>query len=217
MSALDSTPSTSASMPALNHSNPSMSLILDHAIYLKLKQNKKAKVAELNELTKAVGGILDGSHTGYCVICWVWKKKRQPKTPTHQYFISCKSPEDRFVHHAIGWIDMKRGFQFKRFQYCWTCGLPQGDFTLSTHPSFKPGVKMNCPFDDVVALLIWYIINTEDVWKKACSAFPALKSTMYLNDIRKWLVKEDQPYLFYNGLELVIWYWITYKKELIDT
>jgi Helicase conserved C-terminal domain len=216
ISLLSSTPSSS-SMPTTAHSVSSASLLLDHAIYLNLKENKKGKVAELTELTKVVGGILDGNNTGYCVICWVWKKKRQQKTPDHQYFISCKSEEDRFVHHAIGWIDMKRGFRFAKYQYCWTCGLPQGEYTPATHPCFKPGVVMNCPFDDVVALLIWHIINTVDVWKRACSAFKALRSTMHLADIKKWLMVVDGPHLFYNGLELVVWFWVTYKKDYINT
>ena len=110
---------------------------------------------------------------------------------------------------------MKRGFRYEKIRYCWTCGLPQGEFGLSTHPSFKPGVAMKCPFDDLVALLIWYIINTEDIWKKACLAFPPLKTTMNLNGIKEWLMKEEQPHLFYNGLELIIWYWVTYKKDML--
>lgn len=206
-----STPSSSSSV------HPSTSVLLDHAIYLKLKKNKKGKVAELIELTKAVGGILDNNQTGYCVICWVWKKKRMQKTSDHRPFIDCKSREDSFVHHAIGWIEMKKEFKFERYQYCWRCGLPQGEFALPTHPNFKPGLKMNCPFDDLVILLIWFIINTEDMWGKACSAFPTLRSTMHLSDIKDWLIKEEQPQLFYNGLELVIWFWVTYKKDYINT
>ena len=188
---------------------------MDHAIYLKLQKDKKAKVAELTALTKAVGEILDGSQTGYCVICWVWKGVRKIKTTDHQYFIHCKSMEDRFVHHAIGWINLKRKFQFVKFKYCWTCGLPQGEFAPSTHPTFKAGEILKCPFDDLVALLIWYIINTEDVWNRACSVFPGLKSTMSLDNITKWLNIEEHPSQFYNGLELVIWYWVTYKESLL--
>jgi hypothetical protein len=198
------------------HPNLSTSLLLDHAIYLKLKRDKRAKVIELTELTKAVGGILDGNQTGYCVICWVWKNKLHIKTPDHQYFIHCKSKEDGFVKHAIGWIQLKRQFQFEKFKYCWKCGLPQGEFNPATHPSFKSGVILTCPFDDLVALLMWFIIHTDDVWKKACSAFPEIKETMSLDEITKWLKKEEQPHLFYNGLEMVIWYWTTYKESLVN-
>jgi hypothetical protein len=59
---------------------PSMSLHLDHALYLRIVQDKKAKVAELSAMTRAIGGILDGSNTGYCVIFWAWKNKWQHTT-----------------------------------------------------------------------------------------------------------------------------------------
>ena len=196
---------------------PSMSLCLDQAIYLRLQQDKKAKTAELSAMTKALGGILDGSHNGYCVICWAWKNKWVLKTSNHQYFISCKTQEDRFVRHAIGWIQLKHQLWFEQYQYCWKCGLPQGDFTPVTHPIFKPGTLLECPFDDLVALLIRHIIHTEDVWKKACSAFIGLREKMSLADITDWVKKEEHPHLFYNGLELVIWYWINYKKNSINS
>ena len=195
------------------HTRPSMSLLVDQAIYLKLKQDKVAKVAELTALTKAIGGISDGSHTRYCVICWVWKSKRQIKTPAHQYFVSCMSKEDRFVSHALGWITFKKRFRFEQYRYCYKCGLPQGDFTPSTHPTFKAGTHINCPFDDLVVLLIWFIIHTEDIWRKACSVFSGITATMSLENITKWIIAVEQPHLFYNGLELVIWYWTLYKKR----
>lgn len=198
-------------------SSSSTSLLLDRAIYLKLHQDKRAKVAELTALTKAVGGVLEGNQTGYCVICWVWKNRRTIKTPEHRYFINCKSVEDRFVDHGFGWIDMKRKFRFQKFKYCWKCGLPQGNFTPSTHPTFKPGSVLECPFDDLVALLIWYIINTDIIWKRACSVFPGITTTMSLDGIIKWLMTEEHPCQFYNGLELVIWYWVTYKDSLLNT
>lgn len=202
-------------IPSVSTITTSTSLRLDQAIYIKLKQDRMGKVAELTALTKAVGGITDGKHTTYCVICWVWKNKWIEKTPAHQYFISCKSNEDRFVHHALGWIKMKKEFQFEKYKYCWKCGLPQGEFIPSTHPTFKSGIILKCPFDDLVALLIWYIINTEDIWKRACSAFTGIKKNMSLEGIITWLKAEEQPHLFYNGLELVIWFWVTNKDGLL--
>ena len=108
---------------------------------------------------------------------------------------------------------MKKELQFDLYKYCWSCGLPQGDCTPVTHPIFKPGVIVDCPFDDLAALLIWHIIHTDDIWKKACSTFIGIKKDMPLANIVKWLKKEAQPHLFYNGLELVIWWWITYKNN----
>jgi hypothetical protein len=213
-SSLPQSSTVSVMHSSATRSRPSASLLLDQAIYLKLKQDKIAKVAELTALTKSVGGIRDGNQTGYCVICWIWKNNRQIKAPNHQYFVSCMSREDRFVPHALGWIKLKKVFRFQRFRYCWKCGLPQGEFTPSTHPTFKAGTHLKCPFDDLVVLMVWYIIHTEDVWKRACSVFSGIQSTMSLENITKWLILEEQPHLFYNGLELVIWYWLSYKDEL---
>jgi hypothetical protein len=47
-----------------------MSLQLDHALYLQMQQDKQCKIAELTAMTKALGGIQDGSNTGICFICW---------------------------------------------------------------------------------------------------------------------------------------------------
>lgn len=211
------TPLSSSSHPQTsNTGSPSTSLLIDQAIYFKLKEDKKGKVAELTQLTKAVGGIQDGSQTGYCIICLVWKKKWTKKTPGHQFFVGCMSKDDGYVHHALGWIELKRKFRFQKYCYCWKCGLPQGDFIPATHPTFKAGVGLKCPFEDLIVVLIWYIINTEEIWVKACSVFTGVTKNMSLEGIMKWLVAEEQPHLFYNGLELVIWFWITYKAPLLD-
>lgn len=213
---LDSTAKRLTGSSIINpDTSPSTSLLLDQAIYLKLKRDKLAKVAELTAMTKAVGGILDGNPKGYCVICWVWKHKWHIKTPDHQYFIGCMTKEDGYVRHAIGWIQLKKEFRFEKYKYCWKCGLPQGEFSLATHPKFKSGTVMKCPFDDMIALLMWHIINTEEIWDKACTVFSGLKQKMNLTEVTKWLKAEEQPHLFYNGLELVIWYWVTYKDILL--
>lgn len=237
MSMLDATPTSSSITPTTSTSSsitlgsstsssftlassiskirPSASLLLDQAIYLKLKGDKMAKVLELTALTKAVSGIQDGTHVTYCVICWVWKNRRQEKTPGHQYFISCMSRDDGFLRHGFGWIQLKKQFLYEKYQYCWKCGLPQGEFSLTTHPVFRPRTILICPFNDLIVLLIWHIIHTEEIWKRACNSFSGIEHNSSLEEITKWLIKEQQPHLFYNGLELVIWFWISYKDTLL--
>ena len=137
----------------------------------------------LSVMTKGLGGIFHGNLTGYCVICWAWKHKWVPKPPSHKYFISCKTKEDGFVKHGIGWIDMKHKLKFEQFQYCWKCGLPQGDLTPVTHPTFKPGGVLDCPSDNLVVFLIWHVIHMEDVWMRACSTFNGLSKHMPLTSL----------------------------------
>jgi hypothetical protein len=195
---------------------PSISLQLDHALYNQSIQTKKAKVAELTLMTQLIqGGFNEATAGGYCIICWAWKNKFIKKTPEHIFFIACKEKEDRYVNHGVGWIDnLKRKFGFRKYQYCWTCGLPQGEFIPATHPPFKKGSIMQCPFEDLVAVILWFIIHDEDMWMKACKAFPALKPHMPVEEIADWMKKEE-PHLFYNGLEMVIWFWLTIKKPSI--
>lgn len=195
--------------------HPSMSLQLDHAIYEQLIKDKRAKATELTAMTKLLwGGFSSMQPTGYCVICWAWKNKFVTKTASHQYFISCKTREDHFVPHAVGWIDsLKRQLDFAKYRYCWSCGLPQGEYMPATHPPFKKGIKMECPFEDIIAVLIWHIIHDENAWRRACHAFGGLQQKMKMKEIVVWLNKEEQPHLFYNGLELVIWFWITIKNK----
>ena len=214
LSSLDSTPTTLSLSASTSQLLPSASLLLDQAIYLKMKGDKMGKVSELTAMTKSLGGMQDGSNMSYCVICWAWKHKHQPKTPDHQYFTSCMTRGDGFVRHGYGWIEFKKKLQLQKYHYCWKCGLPQGRFAPATHPIFKKGTALICPFNDLVALLIWHIIHTEEIWNKACASFTGIEPNMSLENIIKWLNKEEQPHLFYNGLELVIWFWITYKNIL---
>jgi hypothetical protein len=185
---------------------PPLSVELDHARYNCLIADKRGKVAELSAMTKLL--------RGYCFVCWAWKGRWTTMTPQHKVFISCKDRSDGYIKHGVGYIrDLKSKFVFERYQNCYTCGLPQGDFTPSTHPSFKPNYNPPCPFEDFVAVLLWFIIHDPEIWRRACvTFFPALKVKMPLDAIVKWFNRVEAPQLFYNGLEVVIWYWLTYKK-----
>ena len=192
----------------------SMALHMDHSHYSSLISDKKAKVVELTEMTKIIQGptaVIDSMIN--CVICWAWKDKFVRKTKQHSYFLSCRSKSDHFIGHAIGWIDQcKKQLKIERYKYCHQCGLPQGDFMPSTHPSFKKGESMRCPFDDLVAVLLWHIIHDESILRKVKDAFPALESISGSKAIVQWMAKEESPTKFYNGLEVVVWYWLTFKK-----
>lgn len=192
----------------------SMALHMDHSHYMRLILDKKSKVEELTNMTKVLldtSSVIDGML--FCPICWAWKGRLVKKTPKHSYFFSCKSKSDHFVSHAFGWIDQcKKILKIATFKYCHQCGLPQGDLMPSTHATFKRGETMRCVFDDLVAVLVWYIIHDENVLRKACEEFPALKEIRGAKAKVEWMTREDDPTKFYNGLEVVIWFWLTYKK-----
>ncbi|KAG6834775.1 hypothetical protein H0H93_007508 [Arthromyces matolae] len=200
-------------LPTSNIPIPSVAIQLDTARYTVLKKSKIGKVKELSAMTNMLQGHANIGNHCYCFICWAWKDSLIVKSASHTFFIHCKSKEDGYIKHGFGWVDLKKRIQFPKYKYCFRCGLPQGEFAPNSHPTFKAGEKNSCPFDDLVVVLCWYIINTPVIWHAACNTFSAITVTTPLNDIAKWLGKEESPQCFYNGLELVLWYWVTYKKD----
>ncbi|KAG6875527.1 hypothetical protein C0992_003478, partial [Termitomyces sp. T32_za158] len=98
-------------IPTCQSTSSSIGICLDHARYQALTNNKLGKVKELTSMTKMLAGYAGGAHKCYCFICWAWKDKLIPKTADHQFFLQCKSIEDKFVAHGFGWMDqLKKKF-----------------------------------------------------------------------------------------------------------
>ena len=102
---------------------------------------------------------------------------------------------------------MKKQFWFPNYEYCFMCGLPQGKYLSSAHPEFVTGQKMICPLEDFVAVLTWFVFMDPPTYKKACSAFTALRAGMMVEEFTKWAKIKADGHSFYNALELVIWLW----------
>jgi hypothetical protein len=179
---------------------PSMSIQLDNAYYHNHVATKLAKSQDIDQMT---------SHLlGKCFICWAWKDRMITKKPEHQYFIGCKDNTDKFLDYGVGWMAFKKLYKLGGYLYCWKCGLPQGQFLPSSHPSFQQGQKMQCPLDDLVVTLLWFIRHDRPLWVTACQAFPSLGLYMTLKEFAGWIGNESGSDGFYNGLELVRWYWL---------
>jgi len=115
---------------------------------------------------------------------------------------------------STAWMDLKKNIKLTPFEYCYRCGLPQGEFLPIGHPAFERGrARVLCPFEDFVALICWFIFTNPSIYTKAKEAFPELRKVreMQVEDFSKWInIINDLS--FYNGLELVLWYWNNYKK-----
>jgi hypothetical protein len=96
------------------------------------------------------------------------------KTPKHQYFIGCRDDTDKFLDHGVGWMAFKKLYKLGGYLYCWKCGLPQGEFLPSSHPLFRKGQKMQCPLDDLVVTLLWFIRHDKPLWVIAFFVEPFL-------------------------------------------
>jgi hypothetical protein len=189
-------------------SMPSLSVLLDVAT-LQLQRHNKYDKSRL--LSHMVSFLLQK-----CVICWALRKALVQKTSKHQPFIQCREGGCGFVEHAIGWIAFKKKLEFKRYKYCYYCGTPQeSGYQPTAHPIFKPGEKINCPMEDFAVLLIWHIRHDKLMWAKAVKQFWAQGLSFSVNnsDFAKWCSIGDNDNCFNNGIELVIWFWLTKSSE----
>jgi hypothetical protein len=182
------------------NSTPSMSVQIDVQFYHQQCATKKEKARHIDYMM---------SHLcGHCIVCWAWKGKLVNMTSNHRTFTSCKDKQDGFLPHALGWIAFKKTYKLTRLQYCWTCGLPQGEFTPLLHPQFQKGIQMHCPIQDVVVLILWCIRHDPATWLSAIQRFPRLTECLSMQEFATWIAVESGADGFYNGLELVCWFWL---------
>lgn len=145
---------------------------------------------------------------GFCYVCWAKKDELITKTLDHKFFIHCRQSQDpRFVDNATGWWGLKKMIRLPNYEYCFLCGLPQGKYLPLAHPPFVTGQKMACPFEDIVAVLTWFVFMDPLTYEKACTNFSGLRSKMTVEEFGKWGKGISDGSCFYNALELVIWLW----------
>jgi hypothetical protein len=193
---------TMRSLPSGTGNAPSMSVLLDVATLRSKKAIKEAKAQMLNSMVATLHGS--------CVICWAWKGKVVTKTAGHTPFIHCRDPGEQWNEDGYGWIDFKKKVKLMKYKYCYYCGTPQqAPFRASHHPPFEKGKPMDCPIQDFVILLIWYIRHHQSAWTRAVAAFQerGLLFAASLADFAQWCTSGESDDSFYNGLELIIWYW----------
>lgn len=182
---------------------PSMSVSLDVAALQLQRRQKYDKGRILSHMASFL--------LGKCVICWASRNLLTPIMPRHQPFIHCREQQQGFLDHALGWIAFKKKLHLPKYKYCYRCGTSQEtQYQPTVHPIFKPGERMECPIEDFVVLLIWYIRHDKVIWSKAVEAFRATGLSFSLNNIcfAQWCSSGDNDGSFYNGLELVMWLWV---------
>jgi hypothetical protein len=199
------TTSTSITIPSNN--KPTMGVEIEAAIYNSQVARKKRRVPMITEMTRYL--------YGKCFVCWARSgNPNVPKTEDHNFFFSCRFPNERFITNGGGWMALKKRIHFKvPYSHCFKCGLPQGEFMPPTHPEFEPKKKVACPFEDFVAVLAWAVFMDEKLLTEASKMFKGLKPKMKTEDFYTWANKEDEPEYFYNALELVLWLWAYRQRK----
>jgi Helicase conserved C-terminal domain len=179
---------------------PSMPVLMAVSHYHQQIRSKKDKAALLSRYARLL--------LGKCFICWA---SRQGFRPTHRdLFVACHSGGARvFNDHMVGWMDFKKLIKFPKYKYCFRCGLPQErEFCPTAHPDLGSGDKgkKHCPLEDFAVLLIWFIRHDQEWWPRAVTVFPGLEFQMGVDTFGRWAAAGESLSSFYNGLELVLWF-----------
>jgi hypothetical protein len=175
--------------------NPSMSVAMDHAQH-------EQRLARRSSKAQVIAALADKT-ANCCLICDLVFNK--PGIPRHHPFSQCylanyQSP----TAVSAGWMRLKKSMKItSAYTYCYRCGLPQGADKPRCHPEVRKG--MVCPVDDMVALMVWYIVIDPDLSAKARKVFPDMPKTRAPEEWGAWATKGETVENFYNGLEMACW------------
>ena len=188
---------------------PSMQIERQVAYYHATQSSKEAKSKMLNAFTSKLLGM--------CPLCWAYQGLLVPRHKDRMW-IQCRGP------HGHGFMTMgvdrpfKKKIKFERYKFCWKCHLPQGDFMPPSHPDLSSGKKgtKDCPHEDFVVLLVIFIQQDPEWWRRACKAF-GLASNMSEEELIQWYTAENVQGGFNNSLELILWFYTEKERERMET
>jgi hypothetical protein len=187
----------------------SMAILMDVQYAQNQTLTLRSKVELLSRMTQAI--------RGHCPVCWAWKKRLTKRTDEHKPFTSCKD-RGEWLDYAFGWLDFKKGIQakFRKYEYCYNCGLPQGKNLPASHPAFEQGTQVErCPLNDFGALVLWHIFHHGVTWETACMQFPELGEISSVAALKSWATQTKGQGMFWNGLELILWFMDQREKGLM--
>ena len=104
---------------------------------LRIKKERLLRTKKLNKYVPVLAGK-----------CPVHLLERRKIEPEH-YSIPCSNLKT----HGAAYNAFRKQFVFKKFKYCFTCGLPQGDRNgegPECHKLYVPGSEPKCPYQYVV-------------------------------------------------------------------
>ena len=175
--------------------NPSMSVAMDHAQH-------QQRLARRSSKAQVIAALADKT-ANCCLICYLAFNK--PGIPRHHPFSQCYLANYQVPTAAsAGWMRLKKSMRLtSAYTYCYRCGLPQGAEKARCHPEVRGTII--CPVDDMVALMVWYIVIDSELLAKARTVFPDMPKTRDPEEWGTWASKGETVENFYNGLELACW------------
>lgn len=209
--AWDKVPDTTQlkSNPAPSHleykagSMSSIAIRRDAMLYHQQIDVKKEKAKKINQLAD----ILKNK----CPICWAYNSSNlQPCHAQSELFRRCNNNSKEFIPYLYGWIDFKKKMVFQKYEYCYKCHFPQAPpYLPQCHPPVggSQNARNLCPLTDCIILLVWFIRHSDRWWPQAVANFPGLAFEMGPDAFAGWLNLGHSISHFYNGLELVLWFY----------
>jgi hypothetical protein len=182
---------------------PSAQILSDVSCYHEKMRTLQQKSNMLNRVTSKL--------STKCVLCWAYRGVYDKQHGGERLWVKCRDQSGYSRH--IDWIGFKKLFQFPRYQYCFQCFLPQGIYLPPAHPDFHKNnpVRKACPLEDFVVLLVLMIRYDSSWWMKARIAFQSLPAQPNEREYAKWCQVVEHGENFYNGLELILWFFMEYK------
>ena len=186
---------------------PAMPILRDSSHYRQALKTKSDKTKALHALVNML--------FGKCVVCWAYQNIVVAKHDG--LWIGCQ-PTRAFVSHLFGWQQFKKKIRFQtKYEYCYKCQLPQRrPFMPTCHPDLGSGDRGSkpCPLEDFVVLLIWFLRHDHaNWWARATRAFPELQQNIGEDAFASWVSRVDSNDSFYNGLELVLWFYMERERN----
>ena len=184
---------------------PSMQIQRQTAYYHAALSTKEAKSKVLNAFTTKL--------LGKCPLCWAYRGVLEPRHNNLQW-VKCRGNAGQGYMPLGNDRPFKKKIKFPPYKFCWKCHLPQDEYMPPSHPIFSSGNKglKDCPHEDFVVLLVFFIRHNEEWWKRACQAF-GLTSNMSESDLVTWYTAENVQGGFNNSLELILWFYLEKERE----
>jgi hypothetical protein len=185
---------------------PSMLIERQVAYHHATRSTKEEKSKALNAFTTTL--------LGNCPLCWAYQGILVPRHK-ERLWIQCRGPHGNGFMTTMG-IDrpFKKKIKFPPYKFCWKCHLPQDKFMPPSHPNMESGKrgKKDCPHEDFVVLLVIFIRQDQEWWRRACQVF-GTPSNMSEDDLVKWYTAEEVQGGFNNSLELILWFYLEKERE----
>lgn len=207
----------SAYRPAITHQRSSTvgnPITMGKQIGMSVQIGASVNVNNRNMKIEKSGRISDmgNSLRDRCLVCWTCKGIIVQVGQDHQPFKHCEGKDycgSKLNKASVGVGQFQRLIQLAKYQFCFSCGMPQNHnhspFKPSCHPEYKHGP---CIFKGMIPTILFVMHQCGPVWEKVKKEFSLGDDMDDINNFGSWCAAfTPNSSNYYMGLEMVIWLW----------